>query len=98
MNCLRGTNDSGSQCSPKNLWPHNEKAGAIERRDFLKGLALAGFIASASDSPSAEGSKQGVPYRTLGQPSCPFVDPARCDLLLPHQTVHLRKAPIKAPL
>src|SRR5438477_1068271 len=70
MNSLRGTDDSGSQCSPNKFWPHNlnrEKAGALERRDFLKGLVLAGFIASASDSPSAEGSKQGVPYRALGR-------------------------------
>src|SRR5256714_5698636 len=70
MNSLRGTDDSGSQCSPNKFWPHNlnrEKAGALERRDFLKGLVLAGFIASASDSPSAEGPKQGIPYRTLGR-------------------------------
>jgi aryl-alcohol dehydrogenase-like predicted oxidoreductase len=70
MNSLRGTDDAGSQCSLNKLWPHNsnrEKSGAIERRDFLKGLALTGFMASASDSPSAEGPKQGVPYRTLGR-------------------------------
>ena len=70
MNSITGTDDSGSQCSPIKVWLHNsnrEKSGAIERRDFLKGLALAGFMASASDSPSAEGPKQGVPYRTLGR-------------------------------
>ena len=70
MNSLRGTDDSGSQCSPNKFWPHNsnrEKSGALERRDFLKGLALAGFMASASDRPSAEDPKQGVPYRTLGR-------------------------------
>ena len=70
MNSLNGTDDSGSQCSPNKVWLHNsnrEKSGAIERRDFLKGLALAGFMASPSDSPSAEGPKQGVPYRTLGR-------------------------------
>ena len=70
MNSLLGTDDSGSQCSPNKLWPHNsnrEKSGAIERRDFLKGLALAGFMGSASDSPSAEGPKQDVPSRTLGR-------------------------------
>jgi len=70
MSSLCLTDDSGSQWFPNRLWPHNsnhEKSGAIERRDFLKGLALAGFMASASDSPSAEGRKQGVPYRTLGR-------------------------------
>jgi len=70
MNSLSGTDDSGSQCSPNKVWLHNsnrEKSAAIERRDFLNGLALAGFMASASDTPSAKGSKQGVPYRTLGR-------------------------------
>src|SRR6266850_4434053 len=70
MNSLRGTDDFGSRCSPNKLWPHNsnhEKSAAIERRDFLKGLAPAGLMASASDNSSAEGPRQGVPYRTLGR-------------------------------
>jgi aryl-alcohol dehydrogenase-like predicted oxidoreductase len=70
MNSPLRSDDSGFQCSPNKFWPHNsnrEKSGAIERRDFLKGMALAGFMASASGGPSAEGSKQGIPYRTLGR-------------------------------
>jgi len=69
MNSLPDTDDSGFQ-SPDKLWPRysaGEKSGAIERRDFLKGLALAGLMASTSDSSSAEGPKQGIPYRTLGR-------------------------------
>jgi aryl-alcohol dehydrogenase-like predicted oxidoreductase len=42
-------------------------SGTIERRDFLKGLALAGLMASAKDGSSAESPKQDIPYRTLGR-------------------------------
>src|SRR3989475_1217253 len=47
--------------------PNANHSDNIERREFLKGFALAGLMASASDTPSAKGSKQGVPYRTLGR-------------------------------
>jgi aryl-alcohol dehydrogenase-like predicted oxidoreductase len=69
MNAILGTDDSRSQWQNK-LWPDElarEKSGAIERRDFLKGLALAGLMPSAGDRSSAEGPKQSVPYRTLGR-------------------------------
>src|SRR6476660_6082132 len=69
MNPLPGSDDFRSQSQNK-LWTHEfagGTCGAIERRDFLKGLALAGLMASAGDRSSAEGPKQGVPYRTLGR-------------------------------
>ena len=69
MNPLPDSDDSRSQSQNK-LWTHElagEKSGAIERRDFLKGLALAGLMASASDRSSAEIPKEGVPQRTLGR-------------------------------
>src|SRR5438270_4042285 len=50
-----------------NSFPSNNHSGAIERRHFLKGLALAGLMASARDSSSADAPKEGIPYRTLGR-------------------------------
>ena len=70
MNSLSRPDDSSSSSCPNKLWPHysaGEKSGAIERREFLKGLALAGLMASASNDSSGETPKQDVPYRTLGR-------------------------------
>ncbi|HTE88780.1 MAG TPA: aldo/keto reductase [Terriglobales bacterium] len=50
-----------------NSFPSNSQSGAIERRGFLKGLAVAGLMASAGDGSSAESLKQDIPYRALGR-------------------------------
>src|ERR1700720_4068660 len=50
-----------------NPLPNTEHSGSIERRDFLKSLAIAGLRASAPHDSSADSPRQGVPYRTLGQ-------------------------------
>jgi predicted aldo/keto reductase-like oxidoreductase len=47
--------------------PNANHSDNIERREFLKGFALAGLMASASNKSSAESPKQGIPYRTLGR-------------------------------
>src|SRR2546430_4468312 len=49
-----------------NSFSSNSHFGAIERRDFLKGLAVAGLMASTRDASSAD-PLQSVPYRTLGR-------------------------------
>src|SRR6266581_8898002 len=47
--------------------PNANHSDNIERREFLKGLAIAGLMASAKAGSSAESPKQGIPYRTLGR-------------------------------
>jgi aryl-alcohol dehydrogenase-like predicted oxidoreductase len=58
---------SSPKDQPLSSYSGQGNSGTIERREFLKGLALAGLIASAKDSSSAQSLKQGIPYRTLGR-------------------------------
>src|SRR5438309_7527078 len=70
MNSHPSTQDSKSPSSADGLLPNysrREKSGNIERREFLKGLALTGIMASAPDGSSADRPKQDIPYHTLGQ-------------------------------
>ena len=50
-----------------NSFPSNSHSDAIERRHFLKGLAVAGLMASTREDASSADPKQSVPYRTLGR-------------------------------
>jgi aryl-alcohol dehydrogenase-like predicted oxidoreductase len=70
MNSHPSTQDSKPPSSADGLLPNyspREKSGNIERREFLKGLALAGIMGSAPDGSSAKNPKQDIPYRTLGR-------------------------------